>query len=69
VHKPLSRVPENTLKFLVGTMLSSFGVFWIGEAMGVPWPASDFALGYIAAAFLLVSLGLVQAVRRPAQAS
>ncbi len=65
IHKPLSRVPENTLKFLVGIMLSSFGVFWIGEALGVAWPASDFALGYVAAAFLLLSLGLVRLVQRP----
>jgi uncharacterized membrane protein len=69
VHKPLSRVPENTLKFVVGLMLSSFGVFWLGEGLGVPWPASDFALAYIAAAFLLLSLGLVQAVQRPERAS
>ena len=44
LHKPLSRVPENTLKFAVGVMLTSFGVFWIGEALGVPWPGADIAL-------------------------
>jgi uncharacterized membrane protein len=64
IHKPLSRVPENTLKFAVGVMLSSFGVFWVGEAMSVPWPETDFALVYIALAFLAVSLGLVQLVKR-----
>lgn len=56
VHKPLSRVPENTLKFAVGVMLSGFGVFWVGEALGVAWPGSDFALAYIAATFLLAGL-------------
>ena len=56
VHKPLSRVPENTLKFAVGVMLSSFGVFWIGEALGVLWPGSDFALAYIAGTFLLAGV-------------
>jgi uncharacterized membrane protein len=64
IHKPLSRVPENTLKFAVGVMLSSFGVFWVGEAMSVPWPETDFALVYIALAFLAVSLGLVQLAKR-----
>jgi len=64
IHKPLSRVPENTLKFAVGVMLSSFGVFWVGEAMSVPWPETDFALVYIALAFMAVSLGLVQLLKR-----
>ncbi len=64
IHKPLSRVPENTLKFVVGVMLSSFGVFWVGEALSVPWPEADFALLYIAIAFLLFSLALVQLIRR-----
>jgi uncharacterized membrane protein len=64
IHKPLSRVPENTLKFVVGVMLSSFGVFWVGEAMQVPWPETDFALIYIAGAFLLFSLALVQFLKR-----
>src|SRR5882724_7614630 len=38
VHRPLARVPENTLKFAVGVMLSAFGVFWTGEGFGVAWP-------------------------------
>src|SRR5262249_44894387 len=38
VHKPLAQVPENTLKFAVGLMLTSFGVFWIGEGLGAEWP-------------------------------
>jgi uncharacterized membrane protein len=63
IHKPLSRVPENSLKFAVGIMLSSFGVFWLGEAMNVPWPVSDFALLYLAAAFLALSLVLVRTLR------
>jgi uncharacterized membrane protein len=60
IHRPLSRVPENTLKFLVGVMLSSFGVLWIGEALKIPWPGGDAALGYIAGVFLLTALGLVR---------
>lgn len=64
VHKPLSRVPENTLKFAVGVMLSSFGVFWIGEALGVPWPGSDFALAYIASTFLLAGVASATHLKR-----
>ena len=64
VHKPLSRVPENTLKFAVGVMLSGFGVFWIGEALGVSWPGSDLALVYIAATFLLAGLISASHLRR-----
>lgn len=55
VHRPLSRVPENTLKFGVGVMLSAFGVFWCGEGIGVEWPGSDWALPVLAGAFLMVA--------------
>jgi len=44
VHKPLAQVPENSLKFVVGLMLTSFGVFWIGEGLGTDWPGADLAL-------------------------
>lgn len=44
VHRPLSKVPENTLKFVVGIMLTSFGIFWGSEGAGVHWPGSDAAL-------------------------
>ncbi len=52
VHKPLSQVPENTLKFGVGVMLSAFGVFWTGEGLGVEWPGADLALFVFAILFL-----------------
>jgi uncharacterized membrane protein len=52
VHRPLSRVPENTLKFGVGVMLSAFGVFWTGEGLGIAWPGQDLALFLFAALFL-----------------
>lgn len=57
VHKPLSRVPENTLKFAVGVMLSSFGVFWTGEGLGIRWPGADLSLLALVAIFLAVSIG------------
>ena len=44
VHGPLSRVPENALKFGVGVMLTAFGIFWSGEGAGVAWPGRDAAL-------------------------
>ncbi len=50
--RPLSRVPEKTLKFAVGVMLSAFGVFWTGEGLGIAWPGEDLALPVIAASFL-----------------
>ncbi len=52
VHKPLSRVPENTLKFCVGVMLSAFGVFWTGEGLGIAWPGQDLILVLFGAIFL-----------------
>jgi uncharacterized membrane protein len=63
IHKPLARVPENTLKFLVGIMLSAFGVFWTSEGLGAPWPGGDLALFGLAAAFALGALGLVQLIK------
>jgi len=59
IHKPLARVPENTLKFAVGVMLSSFGVFWTSEGIGAPWPGGDLALLGLVAAFLLAAFALV----------
>ncbi len=66
VHKPLARVPENTLKFGVGVLLSAFGVFWTGEGLGIAWPGQDLALAAFAAMFLLTALASVSALRRPA---
>jgi uncharacterized membrane protein len=63
VRKPLARVPENTLKFAVGVMLSAFGVFWTGEALRVDWPGGDLALFALAGIFLLAALALVGVVR------
>ena len=44
IRAPLARVPENTLKFVVGIMLTSFGVLWGAEGAGAKWPGSDAAL-------------------------
>src|SRR5271165_5998624 len=61
---PLARVPENTLKFAVGVMLTSFGMFWGAEGAGAKWPGGDAALLVIIPATLLFSLGLRVALRR-----
>ena len=44
VARQLSGVPENTIKTVVGIMLTSFGLFWVGEGAGVHWPGSDLAI-------------------------
>jgi uncharacterized membrane protein len=64
VRGPLERVPENSLKFVVGLLLSSFGVFWSGEGLGVEWPGSDLAILGILAFLGLVSYVLVRELRR-----
>lgn len=56
VRSPLARVPENTMKFVVGVMLTGFGIFWGGEGAGVVWPASDAALLVLIPAVLAISL-------------
>jgi uncharacterized membrane protein len=66
LRRPLARVPENTLKFVVGVMLSAFGVFWTGEGLGIDWPGGDLALGGFMAAFLAVALVTAAAARQVA---
>jgi uncharacterized membrane protein len=64
LHRPLARVPENTLKFVVGVMLSAFGVFWTGEGLGVAWPGEDLAIVAFAVLFLAIALLAVALARR-----
>jgi uncharacterized membrane protein len=64
LRRPLERVPENTLKFVVGVLLSSFGIFWGGEGAGVEWPGGDVAILAIIAFVALVSFSLTRALRR-----
>jgi uncharacterized membrane protein len=63
-HAPLTRVPENTLKFGVGLMLTSFGIFWSAEGAGVSWPGADASLLGLIGFMALVSFGLVEILRR-----
>jgi uncharacterized membrane protein len=59
-NRPLSRVPENALKFAVGLMLTTFGTFWAGEGVGIDWPGSDGAILAILAFMTLYSLAQVR---------
>ena len=61
---PLSRVPENTIKFVVGLLLTSFGCFWGAEGAGVDWPGDELSLLGVIAFFVGVSLVLVRVLRR-----
>ena len=63
VATQLSRVPENTIKTVVGVMLTSFGLFWVGEGAGVHWPGSDLAILALVGLFLLVTRGMVWTLR------
>ena len=57
IHRPLTRVPENALKFGVGVVIVSFGIFWLGEGLGLAWPGGDMAIaGLIASVFVLAHL-------------
>jgi uncharacterized membrane protein len=70
LHAPLARVPENALKFVVGCLLSGFGTFWVGEAIGVAWPGADWSIPSLVGGFLVLALLLVATkrggARRPA---
>jgi Ca2+/H+ antiporter, TMEM165/GDT1 family len=64
LHRPLAQIPENALKFVVGVMISAFGIFWLGEGMGLSWPGDDFSLPLLAAILLVFSLAAIPLLRR-----
>ena len=64
VRAPLTRVPENTLKFAVGTMLTTFGIFWSAEGAGAHWPGDDASLPGVLAFVVLLSFAAVSSLRR-----
>ena len=64
VRRPLERVPENTIKYTVGVMLTSFGCFWAAEGAGVHWPGDEVSLLGVIAFVWAQSYGLVRMFRR-----
>ena len=68
VRKPLARVPENTLKYAVGIILTSLGTFWAAEGMGATWPLDFVSILFLIAAYFVASQLAVLLVRRPALA-
>lgn len=59
LRQPLSRVPENALKYVVGVMMTAFGLFWFGEGIGIEWPYADAAiLGLIGVLFVGSTIGI-----------
>jgi uncharacterized membrane protein len=69
VRKPLARVPENTLKYAVGIILTSLGTFWAAEGMGASWPLDFVSIGGLAVIYFLASRLAVQLIRRPTERS
>jgi uncharacterized membrane protein len=69
IQQPLSRVPENKMKFVVGAMLTTFGIFWGSEGVGVLWPGQDAAILAIVAFVLVTALISVRILQRPVQQS
>ena len=63
VRAPLARVPENSLKFVVGALLSGFGVFWLAEGLKAPFPGGDFAIPALIATFLTIGIAKAGFVR------
>jgi uncharacterized membrane protein len=66
VARQLSTVPENTIKLAVGVMLSSFGIFWVGEGAGVRWPGSDLFLLAFVGLFCALTALMIPWLRRSA---
>ena len=64
IRAPLTRVPENTMKFTVGVMLTTFGIFWGAEGAGVSWPGGELALVGVLGFVTVSSLVLVRLARR-----
>jgi uncharacterized membrane protein len=69
VRAPLARVPENMLKYAVGLLLTTFGIFWGAEGAGAKWPASDASILVLLAVLLVISFGVVQLLKRDQQSA
>ncbi len=63
LHRPITRIPENMLKFAVGIMLCAFGTFWAGEAAGATWPGGAWALPLLSVLWAASACAIVRSVR------
>jgi len=68
LHRPLARIPENTLKFAVGVLLAAFGTFWLTEGLGLEWPGPasatpDLAIPFLIAGYLCIAMWLIPACK------
>ena len=59
IRKPLTKVPENTMKFIVGAMATTFGIFWTTEGLRIEWPFADLSIILIAVLVVIVSFGCI----------
>jgi uncharacterized membrane protein len=66
IHRPLARIPENSLKLVVGVLLSAFGAFWFGEGVAIAWPGGDWSILALIAGFALVAAVTTQMSRAAA---
>jgi uncharacterized membrane protein len=66
-RKPLSQIPENALKFVVGILVSAFGTFWTGEGLHLVWPGGDWATVVLSLGYLLIAWVGVLLTRRLAR--
>jgi uncharacterized membrane protein len=71
LRAPLARVPENGMKFVVGVLLTSFGIFWGAEGAGASWPGGEASLAPLVAVVALAALAMVAEIkaRGPAAAT
>ena len=65
VRRPFGRIPENTLKFVVGVMLVTFGTFWLGEGLGIEWPLGDATVLLLVAAYAALALLASKLLAKP----
>jgi uncharacterized membrane protein len=63
MRQPLTKIPENTMKFIVGVMLTSFGAFWVGEAFSVDWPQADLSVVYMSVSLIVFSWLMVRHIK------
>ncbi len=59
LHRPLASVPENTLKLIVGVLLSALGTFWAGEGMGFDWPGADWSIPALIGSYFAIALATI----------